>query len=170
MRNITYGLVILGAVMASMPTALAGKKITDTPVGPVAQCQASLLDQQLASEVLEGINNYRQRFGLRRLTLNQELTKAAMMQSIEQSAAQMLSHYARDGSDFVDRVNRTRYRGWPRAENIAWNYDTPASVVRGWIDSPGHEAILTLPDARDAGIGFVCEPDRGAFWTLVLGS
>lgn len=160
---------LLGALIVGRSAAGSNGKITDTPIGPVHECRLNLPDQQLLFDVLDQINEFRYRSGLGPLRFNTELSKAAMIQSIEQAAAQMLSHTGRDGSDFVDRVGRTRYRGWPRAENVAWNYPTAGSVVRGWINSPGHAANLTLPDIKDAGIGYVCAPDRGAFWTLVLG-
>lgn len=47
--------------------------------------------------------------------------------------------------------------GWRRAgENIAAGYD-PSTVVRGWIDSPGHRANM-LGDYTHLGLGYAHDP------------
>jgi hypothetical protein len=55
-------------------------------------------------------------------------------------------------------------------EAIAAGYRTPASVVAGWMGSPGHYAILMHAKLREIGVGFATGGTYRAYWTLDAGS
>jgi len=70
--------------------------------------------------------------------------------------------FAHDGpfGDLVARLRRVGYirrgGGWTVGENIAWGggpLATPASIMRGWMSSPGHRANMLSLGFRDVGIG-----------------
>ena len=55
------------------------------------------------------------------------------------------SHTSRSGNDMGDRIRSQGYlsgaRSWMIGENLAWGSgerSTPRSIVRAWMNSPGH--------------------------------
>jgi hypothetical protein len=70
------------------------------------------------------------------------------------------SHTSPDGATIVDRVRRSGYlepeRAWRLGETLAWgtgSLSTPTAVVRAWLHSPPHRALLLSPRFRDVGVG-----------------
>jgi uncharacterized protein YkwD len=70
------------------------------------------------------------------------------------------AHDSPTGSTPKERIDRAGYfdgaRSWALGETIAWGSGgraTPAAIVRSWLRSPGHRAILLDGRYRDLGIG-----------------
>ena len=57
-------------------------------------------------------------------------------------------------------------------ENLAFNQESAAEVVRGWLASPHHCANLMDPRFRELGLAFVVSRDReqSVYWDLTLGA
>ena len=120
-------------------------------------------------EAVAALNDLRRAQGLSPVRPNMALTRAAQRHSDDLAGWGKLSHSGSDGSNFVDRAERARFDGVPRAENVAWNLPTSAAVVVAWDRSPGHRDNMMLEDVTDVGIGYACSPTKGRFWTMVLG-
>lgn len=120
-------------------------------------------------EAVEALNDLRRAEGLKPVRVNIALTRAAQRHSDDLAGWGKLSHSGSDGSNFVDRAERARFDGVPRAENVAWNLATSHAVVVAWERSPGHRDNMMLGDVTDVGIGYTCSPTKGRFWTMVLG-
>ncbi len=58
-----------------------------------------------------------------------------------------------------------------RGECLLWNGRRlrAREVVRRWLDSPGHRAILLEPSARYMGAGQAARKGGGVYWTAQLG-
>lgn len=52
---------------------------------------------------------------------------------------------------------------WQARENIAYGYTTVASVMRAWMNSPGHRASLLKSGMRHAGLGLANSNDKYGF-------
>ena len=66
-------------------------------------------------------------------------------------------------------------QGYPLAaggENIAAGQRSPAQVVQGWMDSPGHCRNAMNPSFTETGLGHVEVRDGnfGHYWTQKFGS
>jgi len=120
-------------------------------------------------EAVDALNDLRRAQGLSPVRVNVALTRAAQRHSDDLAGWGKLSHSGSDGSNFVDRAERARFDGVPRAENVAWNLPTSHAVVVAWDRSPGHHDNMMLGDVTDVGIGYACSPTKGRFWTMVLG-
>lgn len=118
------------------------------------------------------INRYRAEKGLKPLSLNNELTKAAQNHSADLAIQDAISHTGSDGSDPWVRVKRAGYRPKLAAENVGAGQRSLDEILRGWQQSPGHNKNLLLPDATQMGIALVTDARSryGTFWTLVLGT
>jgi uncharacterized protein YkwD len=91
---------------------------------------------------------------------NRLLARAAQGHADDMVARQYFGHVSPGGSTLGDRVNATGYikrrRDWELGEAIAWAQqplDTPATLMRAWLGSPEHRAIILDRHFRDVGIG-----------------
>jgi uncharacterized protein YkwD len=98
--------------------------------------------------------------GLAAVGESAQLTRAAQGHSDDMVARRFFEHVTPGGSTLGDRVDATGYitgrRDWELGEAIAWAQqplDTPDSLMRAWLASPGHRAIILDRRFRDVGIG-----------------
>jgi Cysteine-rich secretory protein family len=89
-----------------------------------------------------------------------QLTRAAQGHSDDMVVRRFFEHVTPGGSTLGDRVDATGYiegrSDWELGEAIAWAQqplDTPGSLMRAWLASPGHRAIILDRRFRDVGIG-----------------
>lgn len=82
------------------------------------------------------------------------------------------SHTGLNGSSPGDRISAAGYSWSSYAENIAAGYGSPADVVAGWMDSPGHRANILSTNVTEIGIGYVyvASSPYGVYWTAVFAS
>jgi uncharacterized protein YkwD len=80
-------------------------------------------------------------------------------------------HTGPDGSSAESRLAAAGYRGRFKGEAIAAGQPSAEAVVTGWINSPGHRAILLEPTAVEIGIGyaFATGSSYGHYWVLNTG-
>jgi uncharacterized protein YkwD len=106
-------------------------------------------------KVIRIVNRIRTRHGLRRLRPNRRLAVAASTHTGDMLRRVFLSHASSDGTDMSSRVRR--YTGTKRwiGENIVAlsGRATARKVVRMWMNSPPHRAVLLSPSGRRIGIG-----------------
>ena len=110
---------------------------------------------------------------------NLRLTQAAQGHSQSMAIGDFFSHTGLDGRSSTDRIAATGYldgaTGWGTAENIAGGQVSPAAVVDGWLNSPGHRANILDPALEEIGVGyFFLANDPGAiqeshYWTQTFG-
>jgi uncharacterized protein YkwD len=106
------------------------------------------------------LNGERADHGLAPLASNAKLATAASAFAQDLVAGSYFSHTGRDGSDILDRIERTGYirddRPWRVGENLAWGTGvlaTPGAIVQAWMGSPGHRDNILNPAYREIGIG-----------------
>ncbi|MGI5372970.1 CAP domain-containing protein [Streptomyces sp. CA-251387] len=122
-----------------------------------------------AAEVVDLTNRERARAGLRPLAVDPALTTAAQAYSADMAARAFYSHTSPEGSQPWDRAaagSRMRTIG----ENIACGQRSPAEVVEGWMNSPGHRANILKRDFTHIGIGFAGGGPAGTYWTQLFGA
>jgi len=98
------------------------------------------------------------------VSLEARLARAAQLHSSDMRESGVMSHTGSDGSDLKTRAERQGYE-WSRlGENVAAGYQSPSSVVAGWLSSPGHCANIMNPDFTELGVGL-----DGVYWTQLFG-
>jgi uncharacterized protein YkwD len=114
------------------------------------------------------INQARAQHGLGALRSAGTLARAATAHSRDMVRRGFFSHSSPSGSTPQQRIDRTGYldgaRSWAVGETIAWGSGglaTPASIVRGWLRSFGHRAILLDGRYDDVGVGIAIGAPRG---------
>lgn len=123
-----------------------------------------------AEEVVRLTNAERARAGLRALAADPLLGAAAQGHSSDMVARAFYSHTSPDGSQPWDRAAAAGARRRAIGENIACGQRSPAEVVEGWMNSPGHRANILKADFTHIGIGFAGGGQMGTYWTQLFGA
>jgi uncharacterized protein YkwD len=119
-------------------------------------------DDAIRAAVLCLHNQIRADRGLPLLRENARLRRAAEGHSSDMVSRGYFEHTTPSGVTMVDRIMAARYTsprvGWALGENLAWgtgSLATPRSIMRAWMDSPGHRANVVKRAYRELGVGVV---------------
>jgi uncharacterized protein YkwD len=107
------------------------------------------------------VNDERARFGESPLTEDPRLSGAAAGHSRDMDERHYFEHVSPGGQTLLMRVQASGFIpkgrvGYTLGENIAWGtlwLGTPHSIVKAWMDSPGHRANILNAGFRYTGIG-----------------
>jgi uncharacterized protein YkwD len=119
----------------------------------------------VADEVTRLVNAERAKAGCAPVKTDARLAAAALAHSRDMVDRNYFSHTSPDGKGPGDRAAAAGYPSWS-GENIAAGYPTPAEVVQGWMNSPGHKANILNCQSKATGVGF--DP-RQNMWTQMFG-
>ncbi len=118
-----------------------------------------------ALEVLDLVNAERTKEGLDPLELDADLCAVAQMHSDDMAARNFFDHVNPDGKSPFDRMKDYGITYMAAGENIAAGYESPGSVVKGWMNSPGHRANILSPSYTKMGIAWAYSDDMYIYWT-----
>jgi uncharacterized protein YkwD len=175
-------LVVRPSAAPSTPTATAppaAQLATAAPTPPTTLTQppvgASPITgvESVVAEVVALTNRARLENGCDvMLTSSPLLDRAAQGHSEDMAQRGYFDHISPDGTGPAERLAAVGYH-WSRyGENIAAGYTSPAQVVEGWMNSPGHRANILNCEFRELGVGYtdtVTGPGAGGLlWTQVF--
>jgi len=104
------------------------------------------------------------------LVYNCPIEPAATKHSRDMAENNFFSHIGSDGLRVGGRVTETGYEWSVVGENIAAGFNDVASVMDGWLESPGH--CRNIMDGRFTGVSVVRVDSRSAdypnYWTQVF--
>lgn len=105
------------------------------------------------------------------LAWNCKLESAALNHSMDMANNNFFSHSGSNNSTVSTRVTDAGYSWSAVGENIAAGYASIASVMQGWIDSPGHCANMMNSNFQNLGSTKVSNASSqyGVYWTQVFG-
>ena len=150
---------------ASHPSA----SVPNSSVSSSPKPQSSGSDANAASfvdQVLQLVNEERTKAGLKPLTLSRPAAAAAQTRAREIETS--FSHTRPNGSSFSTALTE-QGAGYRRAgENIAWGQRTPAQVMEGWMNSPGHRANILNADFTSIGVGYYRNAAGNSYWTQLF--
>ena len=110
--------------------------------------------------LLQEMNRARAAHGLRPLSLDAKLQRAARSHSADMLRRGYFAH-----GPFVTRILRSGARGPFVGENLAWGVGSRGQargVVRGWLRSPLHRRNLLRPGFRRVGVASLVGSFLGA--------
>jgi uncharacterized protein YkwD len=125
-------------------------------VPAVASASGARLDQKERA-IIRGINHQRANHGLAPVRPSARLARAADYHSWEMLDANYFAHTSRDGGSFDQRVRRYVDKQ-ALGETLAYlggscGRGSAHQIVRMWMNSPPHRAILLSSTYRRVGIG-----------------
>ena len=123
-----------------------------------------------AQESIILVNEARAQARLPRLTENGTLGRVAMAYSQRMARENFYGHADPQGKQVDDRIAAAGYLAQMSAENIARGQPDPATVVEGWLNSPGHRANIMNGALREIGAGYAVTttPPYYHYWTHVF--
>ncbi|HEX5899259.1 MAG TPA: CAP domain-containing protein [Solirubrobacteraceae bacterium] len=155
-RTDAVGPALAAALILALAPAVA--TASDCPQGGDLVTALSAPDR--ATALLCVIDAARTVRAVRAVRPSAQLALAAQGHADDMVARQFFDHVTPGGSTLGDRVNATGYikgrRDWELGEAIAWAQqplDTPDTLMRAWLGSPEHRAIILDRRFRDVGIG-----------------
>ena len=121
--------------------------------------------------IVNAVNAVRAQNGLAPLAVNAKLAKAAHIHAHDM--ARLQHHGARPPGaaqpGLIDRANFVGYNFTTMGENIAYNYPDTASVMNGWMNSPGHRANILGADYTEIGVGIALNSAGEPYYCQVFG-
>lgn len=147
-RTPVLALLCAAFVLLGAPAAAHACRFADAVPGSVSAARH-------AQQVRCLVNEARRANGLRPLKHSGRLGLAARRHSRAMTRRDFFSHVSPGGATLGTRVRRVRYRARALGETIAWGQGgsgTPRALVRGWLRSGAHRAIL-LGRFRHIGVG-----------------
>ena len=119
-----------------------------------------------ADEVLRLTNLERGNAGVSHLTRTSTLNQIALIRARE--TIQLFSHNRPDGRWFLTVFADNGITYSDAGENLAMGQETPAEVVKAWMDSPGHKENMLYSDFGRIGIGVAMDNSGKLYWTQLF--
>lgn len=107
------------------------------------------------------LNQHRADAGLPALTEDASLEEAAEAHAKDMGRRDFFAHRNPDGINADRRIRRAGFDGRTTGENIAWGTGlegSPARIVDGWMESPGHRENILRPAFTRVGTGVGYDP------------
>nr|WP_131748502.1 CAP domain-containing protein [Frankia sp. Cppng1_Ct_nod] len=141
-----------------------GQAVGRPPAGPAF----AVVD--VVRQVAVLTNAERAKVGARPLTPDACLTLAAQLHSEDMAANSYMDHVGLDGRTMSDRATAAGYRYRMLGENVAAGQQSPAEVVAGWMNSPGHRKNILNGEFTQIGVGCARGGSYGTYWTQLFGT
>lgn len=116
-------------------------------------------------EVIRLVNEARAEYGLAPLAEDENLSKVARTKSRDMRDNKYFSHTSPNYGSSFDMMADFGIKFMTAGENIAYGYTTPAAVVNGWLNSPGHRANIMNASFTTIGVGYAKD---GNYWTQMF--
>lgn len=100
---------------------------------------------------------------------NEKLKDAATLSSYDNAKTGKKSHVGTDGSNVTSRASAVGYSGGV-GENIYWGYNSVASSMSWWMNSPAHCANIMRADYFALGASCVQGNEGYSHFTQVFGN
>ena len=130
------------------------------------------LRADLAAQTVDLVNAHRATLGLSQLAVGSALQASAVWKARHMAKYGYMAHD--DPAPPVSRSTGERMAAcgvtgsW--GENIAAGFPSPASVVNGWLNSPGHRANIENPNYVSMGSGAAASASGQLYWAHTFSS
>jgi uncharacterized protein YkwD len=140
------------------------------PRAPVAPTRVGGCLDETARSVLALANRERTQRRLLALTADSRLQRAAQSHADDMARGDFMDHAGSDGSDPGERAEEVDYDWTAIAENVAAGQPTAETVMRSWMESPGHRDNLLAGDVQHVGVGYAYRGDTRLrhYWVMVF--
>ncbi|WP_445453116.1 CAP domain-containing protein [Flavobacterium sp. 25HG05S-40] len=158
MTTIVY-ILFLVAIIGFVVYSATRKRKTSEP--PVIKIYPHYEPTPLDLEVVRLINEYRINLDLRVFTIDEHINNVANSHSLYMAKKKKPSHdYA------TERQNQ--FPNKRVGEIVAYNFQSAASVVAGWKNSPGHDKAMRNPEYLNIGIATATDINSKLYYTVIF--
>lgn len=137
-------------------------------VAPPQSLQTPVTLRESASfeeKIVDLVNKERAQVGLNPVKMDEALRNVARKKSEDMHLKDYFDHTSPTYGSPFEMMNRFGISYMMAGENIAVGYETPESVMLGWMNSPPHKANILKPEFTLMGVGY--EP-AGYYWTQMF--
>ena len=163
----------LGGRVNALRAVSQGELLTPTPGGatatPTTIAPTATPVADVEGRLHQLINDYRASQGLIVLQVDNRLIEASRIQSRDMATNSFCGHYGSDGSNPFDRMRNAGYPLVIGGEIVACGYSDADDAFQGWLDSPGHHAII-VGNYEDFGCGYAEGGQYRTLYTCDFGS
>lgn len=119
-------------------------------------------------EVVISTNQQREQLGLKPLTLNSQLSAAALAKAQDMFDNQYWAHTSPEGKQPWDFIKAANYRYKMAGENLARDFYQTSDMVQAWMNSPTHKDNIVNSQYEQIGVAVVNGKLEGFETTLVV--
>lgn len=155
----------------SAPTAPAAPAKPATPSAPAAPAKpatpsapASPTLGSYEQQVVDLVNKERAAAGLPALKVNIKLSGVAEKKAEDLRDNHYFDHNSPVYGSPFDMMKQFGISYKAAGENIAKGQRTPAEVMKGWMNSPGHRANILSSSYTEIGVGYVTDSNGTTYW------
>ncbi|HEX3127536.1 MAG TPA: CAP domain-containing protein, partial [Thermoanaerobaculia bacterium] len=109
--------------------------------------------EEVRQEMLASVNAARRKAGLRPLTANSLLDKAAQRHAEDMLKRGYFAHQSPSGTTVRERARSAGYEWHSIGENIAFGQTSVDEVMETWLNSPGHRKNILTSAFTELGVG-----------------
>ncbi|MFZ5945319.1 MAG: stalk domain-containing protein [Bacillota bacterium] len=124
-------------------------------------------DSQLEVQMLELVNEEREKAGLEPLVMEARLVDLARLKSLDMIEKNYFNHTSPTYGDPFAMMEKYGVEYWLAGENLAGN-SSVAGAHEALMNSPGHRANILKPDFTHVGIGIVKGGPYGIMFTQMF--
>ena len=125
---------------------------------------------RMADQVLELINLERAKESLQPVVVNEALTKIASDYACRMAGDMFFGHQDPvNGHGPAARAVAGKYKFFAIGENLAAGPETPAQVMKLWMESDTHRSVILDPCWKEVGIAFRTGGEYGTYWVQEFG-
>lgn len=184
----TFKRRIIGLSTASTWMLLAGCGLSSPAPGAPADASAVRADEstrsaatagkcltpedaeQMCDEVLQLVNLQRTKEGLAPVVSDTKLAGIASKYACSMAAKGFFGHRDPESNHGPgERALSGRYSFFAIGENLAAGQETPQEVMRAWMESEAHRAIILDPSWKEVGIGVRIGGEYDIYWVQEFG-
>ena len=151
------------ATTAAKPVAKAAAPAT-TAAKPAATAPASANIGAYEQQVVDLVNQERAAAGLPALKVNTKLAGVAEKKAEDLRDKNYFAHQSPTYGSPFDMMKQFGISYSSAGENIAKGQKTPADVMNGWMNSPGHKANILNSSYTEIGVGYVTDSNGTTYW------
>jgi uncharacterized protein YkwD len=144
------------------PVVVAAPITTSALVGPAPAVR------EWSDCLVSTVNAARATAGAPPLKLELRVSLAAFGHSLDQAAAQTMSHSDGARTDGGMRLQAAGYSWSTWGENVAAGQADCEAVTAAWLGSSTHRANILNPQFRDVGFGMAIGANGVPYWTMDL--
>ena len=130
--------------------------------------QVSAGQSSMTSQVVNLVNSERAAQGLTALQKDSRLAALAQQKAEDMAKNQYFSHTSPTYGSAFDMLKAAGYSYKTAGENIAMGQKSAASVMDGWMHSPGHRANILHTSYEKIGVGYAVSADGMPYWVQIF--
>lgn len=173
MDEASYQAMIAEEEAAALAAQQAAQQQAAAEQAAAEQAALQQQQQQVAqgdykAQVVAIMNQERANAGVGGISQNASLDAVAQIRA--QEIALSFSHTRPNGTSCFTVLDEGGIAYMTAGENIAAGYGDPASVMSGWMNSPGHRANILNGSFGQVGIGYYTDPNSGygTYWVQIF--